>query len=80
MPRNTMITVGLGCIVAVLAGYFVFQLGSVRLAQEENRVLVEHGAVCKRLGSVDGTQEHAACMGELNRLQGWHEQLRGSPI
>jgi hypothetical protein len=80
MPRNTMITVGLGCIVAVLAGYFVFQLGSVRLAQEENRVLVEHGAVCKRLGSVDGTQEHATCMGELNRLQGWHEQLRGSLI
>jgi hypothetical protein len=80
MPRYTMITVGLACIVAVVAGYFVFQLGSARLAQEENRVLVEHGAVCKRLGSVDGTQEHATCMGELNRLQGWHEQLRGSPI
>jgi hypothetical protein len=75
-----MMTVGLACIVAVLAGYFVFQLGSARFAQEENRVLVEHGAVCKRLGSVDGTREHATCMGELNRLQGWHEQLRGSLI
>ena len=80
MPRNTMIGVGLACVVAVLAGYSVFQVGSTRLAQEENRVLVEHGAVCKRLGSVDGTQEHATCMGELNRLQGWHEQLRGSLI
>jgi hypothetical protein len=80
MPRNTIIAVACACIVAVLAGYFVFQVGSTRLAQEENRVLVEHGAVCKRLGSVDGTQEHAACMGELNRLQGWHEQLRGSLI
>jgi hypothetical protein len=78
MPKNSIITITLACIVAVVAGYFLFQLGSARLAQEENRILVEHGAVCKRIGSVDGSQEHAKCMGELNGLRGWHEQLRAS--
>ena len=78
MPRNPINIITLACIVAVVAGYFLFQLGSARLAQEENRILVEHGAVCKRIGSVNGSQEHANCMGELNGLRGWHEQLRAS--
>jgi len=74
MPRNPIIIITLPCIVAVVAGYFLFQLGSARLAQGENRIPVEHSAVCKRIAPVN--QEH--CMGELNGLRGWHEQLRAS--
>ena len=35
MPRNPINIITLACIVAVVAGYFLFQLGSARLAQEE---------------------------------------------
>ena len=56
MPRNPITIITLACIVAVVTGYFLFQLGSARLAQEETRILVEHSAVCKRIASVNGSQ------------------------
>ena len=57
----------------------------VRLRPTANVSLVgraddEQGAVCNHLGSINGSLNHAHCMGELNPLQGWHEQLRASII
>jgi hypothetical protein len=51
-------------------GYLGFEAGSARLEQEENRLLVEQGAVCNRLGSADRSLNPVHCMGELNPLQG----------
>jgi hypothetical protein len=47
-----------------------------QLAAELSRKVAEqHKSVCGRLGQGETTQEHQSCMGELMKLQRWHEDL-----
>jgi hypothetical protein len=76
MPTKVTVFSMMAAVAAVVACYSLLQIGSARMAEGANAVSIEYDAVCKRLGTEDGSSERARCMGELNRLQSWHDQRR----